>query len=99
MKKLARPNHVVYDDTGTLLATCQSQYHKGNLFPSWKGNAIITGLSAQGIVRATITGETARKAQRISMGKRMRGIRQDRDGAVWVIEDGAGGRLLKLTPN
>jgi aldose sugar dehydrogenase len=57
----------------------------------------------------TITGDTAKVAQRISMRKRMRGIREDEgedgaiwvieDGAIWVIEDGAGGRLLKLTPN
>ncbi|KAI0183103.1 Glucose/Sorbosone dehydrogenase [Xylaria flabelliformis] len=73
--------------------------YKGDLFSSWKGNAIITSLSAQGIVRATITGDTAKEAQRISMGRRMRGIREDKDGAIWVIEDGAGGRLLKLTPN
>ncbi|KAL1865525.1 hypothetical protein Daus18300_007170 [Diaporthe australafricana] len=73
--------------------------YKGDLFSSWKGNAIITGLSAQGLVRATITGDTAKEAQRISMGKRMRGIREDKDGAIWVIEDGTNGRLLKLTPN
>jgi glucose/arabinose dehydrogenase len=73
--------------------------YKGDLFSGWKGNAIITGLSSQGLVRATITGDTAKEAQRISMGKRMRGIREDKDGAIWVIEDGAGGRLLKLTPN
>ncbi|KAH6853043.1 Glucose/Sorbosone dehydrogenase [Alternaria rosae] len=73
--------------------------YKGNLFSSWKGNAIITGLSAQGLVRVSITGDTAAEVQRIAMGKRMRGIREDKDGAIWVIEDGAGGRLLKLTPN
>jgi glucose/arabinose dehydrogenase len=73
--------------------------YKGNLFSSWKGNAIITGTSSQSIVRVTITGDTAKEAQRISMGKRMRGIREDKDGAIWVIEDGANGRLLKLTPN
>jgi len=73
--------------------------YKGDLFPQWKGNALITGLSAQGIVRVTINGESASEAQRISMGKRMRGIRVDKDGAIWVIEDGANGRLLKLTPN
>lgn len=72
--------------------------YKGDLFPSFKGNALISGLSAQGIVRATITGDTAKEAQRISMGKRMRGIREDKDGAIWVIEDGNNGRLLKLTP-
>ncbi|KAH7400803.1 Glucose/Sorbosone dehydrogenase [Phaeosphaeria sp. MPI-PUGE-AT-0046c] len=73
--------------------------YKGDLFSGWKGSAIITGLSSQSIVRAAITGDTAKEAQRISMGKRMRGIREDKDGAIWVIEDGAGGRLLKLTPN
>lgn len=73
--------------------------YKGDLFSSWKGSAIITGLSSKAIVRAAITGDTAKEAQRISMGKRMRGIREDKDGAIWVIEDGQGGRLLKLTPN
>ncbi|CAI6311445.1 unnamed protein product [Periconia digitata] len=73
--------------------------YKGDLFPNWKGNAIISSLSATGLVRATITGDTAKEAQRISMGKRMRGIREDKDGAIWVIEDGANGRLMKLTPN
>jgi glucose/arabinose dehydrogenase len=73
--------------------------YKGDLFSSWKGNAIITGLSSQSIVRVTITGDTAKEAQRISMGKRMRGIREDKEGAIWVIEDGNNGRLLKLTPN
>ncbi|SPN99747.1 uncharacterized protein DNG_02598 [Cephalotrichum gorgonifer] len=73
--------------------------YKGDLFSSWKGNAIISGLSSQAIVRVTITGDTAAEAQRIPMGKRMRGIREDKDGAIWVIEDGQNGRLLKLTPN
>ncbi|KAG8167416.1 hypothetical protein KVR01_003105 [Diaporthe batatas] len=73
--------------------------YKGSLFSSWTGNALITGLSAQGIVRVTISGDTAKEAQRISMGKRMRGIREHKDGSIWVIEDGTSGRLLKLTPN
>ncbi|KAK5659538.1 hypothetical protein OQA88_740 [Cercophora sp. LCS_1] len=73
--------------------------YKGDLFPNFKGNAIIAGLSSQSIVRATITGDTAKEAQRVSMGKRMRGIREDKEGAIWVIEDGNNGRLMKLTPN
>ncbi|KAK4183663.1 putative sugar dehydrogenase [Podospora australis] len=72
--------------------------YKGNLFSGWKGNAIISALGAQGLVRVEMNGNTAREAQRIGMGRRIRGIRQSADGAIWVIEDGAGGRLLKLTP-
>ncbi|KAI0172083.1 soluble quino protein glucose dehydrogenase [Hypoxylon sp. FL1284] len=74
--------------------------YKGSLFPDWTGNAIITGLSSQSIVRVTIdANDSGKEAQRIAMGRRMRGIREDKDGAIWVIEDGPGGRLLKLTPN
>ena len=72
--------------------------YKGDLFKSWKGNAIISALGAQGLVRVEISGTTAREAQRIRLNKRMRCIRQSADGAIWVLEDGAGGRLLKLTP-
>ena len=73
--------------------------YKGDLFSSWTGNAIITGLSSQAIVRVTITGDTASETERFPMGRRMRGIREAKDGSIWVIEDGPGGRLLKLTPN
>ena len=73
--------------------------YKGDLFPNWKGNALISALSAQGLVRVEISGTTAREAQRISMGRRMRCIRESADGALWMLEDGAGGRLLKLTPS
>ncbi|KAK4442766.1 putative sugar dehydrogenase [Podospora aff. communis PSN243] len=72
--------------------------YKGDLFPAWKGNAIIAGLGAQGLVRVEISGTTAREVQRIRIGKRTRCVRQSVDGALWVLEDGAGGRMLKLTP-
>lgn len=72
--------------------------YKGNLFPSWKGDALITGLQSQGLVRVDISGTTAQEAQRMPMGRRIRCIRESADGALWTLEDGAGGRLLKLTP-
>ncbi|KAM0278588.1 hypothetical protein ACHAQH_005062 [Verticillium albo-atrum] len=73
--------------------------YKGDLFPEWKGNVIISGLGAQGLVRVEISGESAREAQRLPMGRRMRCVRESPDGALWTLEDGPGGRLLKLTPS
>jgi glucose/arabinose dehydrogenase len=32
------------------------------------------------------------------MGTRIREVEQGPDGAVWLLEDGDNGRLLKLTP-
>ena len=72
--------------------------YKGDLFRDWKGNALISTLGARSIVRVEISGNTAREAQRHKMDKRLRCIRQSADGALWVLEDGKGGRLLKLTP-
>jgi glucose/arabinose dehydrogenase len=35
---------------------------------------------------------------RYDFGKRLRSVIQAPDGALWVIEDGKSGRLLRLTP-
>lgn len=76
-------------------------FYTGDQFPNWKGKAFITGLSSTSIVRVNInleTGAALEEDPRIVMGKRMRGIKQGPDGNLWVIEDGPGGRLLKLSP-
>ena len=40
----------------------------------------------------------AEETERYSWGKRVREVEQGPDGAVYVLEDKSGGRLLKLTP-
>ena len=73
--------------------------YSGNMFPQWKSSGLIGGLSSEALIRVSIKGETAFEAERFNMGKRIREVEQGPDGAIWVLEDGAGGRLLKLTPN
>lgn len=71
--------------------------YSGDMFPDWQGSGLIGGLSAQGLVRVTL-GDNIGEAERFAMGARIREVEQGPDGAVWVLEDRAGGRLLKLTP-
>jgi len=73
-------------------------FYSGEQFPQWQGNAFAGGLSSQSLVRIEFDGDTAREAERYAMGARIRGVRQGPDGALWVIEDGKDGRLLRLTP-
>jgi glucose/arabinose dehydrogenase len=68
------------------------------MFPAWKGSAFIGGLSSQSLVRIAFEGEKVREAERFDLGARIREVEQGPDGAVWVLEDGDAGRLLKLTP-
>jgi glucose/arabinose dehydrogenase len=72
--------------------------YDGDLFSDWKGDAFIGGLVGQALIRVDIDGETAQEAERFEWGKRIREIEQGPDGALWLLEDRGGGRLLKLTP-
>jgi glucose/arabinose dehydrogenase len=67
-------------------------------FPDWDGDALIGGLSSTSIVRIEFgAGGSAREAARYRMPRRVRALEQGPDGALWVLEDGRGGQLLKLT--
>lgn len=70
----------------------------GTLFADWKGDAIISGLATKALIRVEFDGETAREVARYDMGERIRSVIEGPDGALWVLEDGEGGRLLQLRP-
>ncbi|MEQ9506136.1 MAG: PQQ-dependent sugar dehydrogenase [Hyphomonas sp.] len=71
----------------------------GALFSGWQGDALIGGLSSQALVRVTLNADgTAAEAERYEWGARVREVEEGPDGAVYVLEDDAQGRLLRLTP-
>lgn len=74
-------------------------FYSGALFPQWQGSAFIGGLSSQSLVRVAFDGDSAREAERFAMGERIREVEQGPDGALWLLQDGKAGRLLRLTPN
>jgi len=71
-------------------------FYSGSLFPKWKGNAFLGGLSSRSLVRVAVDGGFAKELERYDMGARIREIEQGPNGALWILEDG--GRLLKLDP-
>ena len=73
-------------------------FYSGAQFPDWQGDALIGGLSSQALVRVEFNGDHAFEAARYPMGNRIRSVRQGPDGAIYLLEDGKGGRLLRLTP-
>lgn len=76
-------------------------FYTGDVFPAWQGQALLSGLVSQGLVRVRIDGRSATEEVRYPLGNRIREIEQAPDGTLWVLEDGkepGAGRLLKLTP-
>ncbi|NNG01507.1 MAG: PQQ-dependent sugar dehydrogenase [Desulfobacteraceae bacterium] len=72
--------------------------YDSGMFAGWKGSAIIGGLVSRALIRVELKGDTAEEAERFPWGKRIREVEQGPEGALYVLEDGPGGRLLKLTP-
>jgi len=73
--------------------------YNGSMFPEWQGNAFIGGLRSKSLIRIRIDGDQAKEVERFAMEKRIREVEQGPDGAIWVLEDEKGGRLLRLTPH
>lgn len=73
-------------------------FYHGNLFPAWKNNAFVGGLSSEALIRIEFNGNTAREAERFDMGARIREVEQGPDGAIWLLEDGPNASLLQLQP-
>jgi aldose sugar dehydrogenase len=73
-------------------------FYSGKLWPEWRGHAIATGLATESLIRVSLAGGRGTEEARVGFGKRLRDIEEGPDGALWIIEDGEGGRLLRLTP-
>ncbi len=72
--------------------------YSGNEFPGWTGDAFLGALSGEVLIRVDLDGTSAKKADRWDMDERIREVEQGPGGAIWLLEDGSDGRLLKLTP-
>ena len=73
-------------------------FYSGNLFPQWKGDALIGSLAGKALIHVRIRGDKATPVEQWDMGKRIRFVGEGQDGAVYLLEDGSAGRLLKLMP-
>lgn len=69
----------------------------GELFADWQGDGFIGGLSSQALIRVELGDEPA-EAGRYEWGKRIREVEEGPDGAIYVLEDREGARLIRLTP-
>ena len=75
-------------------------FYEGDEFSEWNGNAFIGGLKSKALVRIGFNNGEPLEAERFSWSKRVREVEMGHDGAIWVLEDGSSGGLIKFTkPN
>lgn len=73
--------------------------YQGDRFPQWQGDLFAGGLVSQDVRHidlddtGTVISETP-----ISIGQRVRDVRQGPDGLIYIITDESNGRLIRLEP-
>lgn len=78
-----------------VIAPSDMQFYQGEMFADWQGDALISGLSSQAIVRVEIDGDKATEAARYPIEGRARSLDIAADGSIWVATDE--GAILRLS--
>ncbi len=75
--------------------------YTGDLFPEWKGNFLIAGLSSKALIRLELKDNRVVGEERLlaDRGDRIREVVQGPEGAVYLLTDDDDAELLKLTPS
>jgi glucose/arabinose dehydrogenase len=82
-----------------IIAMGNLAFYSGKMFPQWEGSALLGGMGSQTLTRVTISGATAKAADRWNVGHRIRDVEVGPDGALWMLEDANSGGLFRVTPN
>jgi aldose sugar dehydrogenase len=74
--------------------------YSGDLFPEWKGDFLIGGLSSRALIRLELENNRVVGEERLltDRNERIREVVQGPEGALYLLTDDDDGKLLKLTP-
>ena len=75
-------------------------FYTGDLFPEWRGNLFVSGLSGEHLARLVLDGERVVGEERllVDQNQRIRDVAVGGDGSLWVVTDESEGRLMRITP-
>jgi glucose/arabinose dehydrogenase len=81
------------------IAVSSLAFYTGDLFPDWKGNALVGALAGSQVQRLVLEGDNVVAAETLfeDQAKRIRDVRQGPDGALWLLTDESG-EVLRVTP-
>ena len=74
-------------------------FYTGSEFPDWQGHLLSGALKFKQIRVTALNGARAVDEQKLSIGQRVRDVRQGPDGGIYVLTDEANGALLRIVPD
>ena len=75
-------------------------FYSGTLFPAWHDDLFVSTLVGRALVRLVLKDDRVVGEQRLltELNARIRGVAEGPDGALYVLTDGATGKILRLVP-
>ena len=74
-------------------------YYTGDKFPQWKGDLFAGGLVLEQVRRIDLDGTSVVKVETLTIGKRVRDVRQGPDGLLYLLTDEERGELIRIEPD
>lgn len=73
-------------------------FYTGRMFPAWNGNLFVSSLVGRYLVRLVLDGSHVVAEERLlaDLNARIRGVHEGPDGSLYVLTDGANGKILRL---
>lgn len=80
------------------IGTSGLSFYSGRRIPQWKGNLFAGGLVGLTLARLELEGEQVVHEERLlgEYRQRVRTVREDQEGYLWVLTDSPEGRLLRI---
>lgn len=73
-------------------------FYRGDRYPGWKGQLFSGALKFGQIRKLRLDGETVIGEEKLTIGQRVRDVRQGPDGYLYVLTDERDGALLRILP-
>jgi glucose/arabinose dehydrogenase len=74
-------------------------FYSGRMFPAWDGNLFVSALAGRYLMRLVLDGHNhvvAEERLLKDLNQRIRNVSEGPDGALYVLTDGANGKILRL---
>lgn len=74
--------------------------YRGEAFPQYQGNILITALAGKALHRLVLDGDKVVEEEKLltELDSRLRDVRTGPDGLIYILTDGPAGKLLRLSP-
>ncbi|REL24290.1 PQQ-dependent sugar dehydrogenase [Rhodohalobacter sp. SW132] len=74
-------------------------FYTDSRFPDWQGDLFSGGLVGEQVRRIILDGETVTGEESITLGRRVRDVRQGPSGYLYVLTDHENGELIRIIPS